>query len=471
MSSDLEALNEALGKATADRMAAGSRARQRGSVGANSEALNNVAISSLRQKRAEVAAEYAKLMVQFEPGYPAARALESQMQQLDRSNAREESRVGDSIRSGYNASVARQQALAQRVEGLKSGLLDQKRRIIQYNIFQRDVDTNRQLYDGLLQRYKEIGVAGGVGTNNVSIVDQALVPEGPSSPRLFLNLLLSILIGAAIGAAIAFALEQIDEAITDPGMVEKKLKVPLLGAIPISSEVDPIRALEDRKSGTVEAYLSVQTNLEFSTATGAPRSLSVTSTRPAEGKSTTSYALALALARSQRQVIVIDADMRSPSLHSFYGVRNERGLSNYLTGSDNVAELILKTSVPGLSMMPAGPQPPNAGELLTGSRLETLIGILLKTYEHVVIDSPPVMGLADAPLIASKVEGTVYIVEAGGIRSSLVRVAIARLLHANARIFGIVMTKFDSKNAHYGSYGYDYGYGYGSVKSKKTEAV
>jgi polysaccharide biosynthesis transport protein len=462
---DLAALNTELGTATAERIKAESRLR--GAGGSTAEALENVAISSLRQRRAEVAAEYAKLMVQFEPGYPAARALESQIAQLDRSIGREETRVSESIRNSYTASVARQQALTQRVEGLKSGLLDQKRRIIQYNIFQRDVDTNRQLYDGLLQRYKEIGVAGGVGTNNVAIVDEALVPQAPSSPRLFLNLLLALLTGALVGAALAVALEQIDEAISDPGVIEKKFKLPLLGAIPQSGDTNPIAALEDRKSGTVEAYLSVQTNLEFSTSNGAPRSLSVTSTRPAEGKSTTAYALALSFARSQRKVIVIDADMRSPSLHSFYGVRNDRGLSNYLAGSDNIDELVIKTSVPFLSMIPAGPQPPNAGELLTGPRFENLITTLLRTHDHVVIDSPPVMGLADAPLISSKVEGTVYIVEASGIRSSLVRVALARLVSANARLFGIVLTKFDAKNAHYGTYGYDYGYGYGANRAKK----
>jgi polysaccharide biosynthesis transport protein len=462
---DLSALNTELGVAIGERIKAESRLRSSGA--SSTEALENGAISALRQRRAEVAAEYSKLMVQFEPGYPAARALQSQIDQLDRSISREETRVGSSIQSQYREAVSREQALASRVEGLKSGLLDQKRRIIQYNIFERDVDTNRQLYDGLLQRYKEIGVAGGVGTNNVAVVDPALVPTGPSSPRLFLNLFFALLAGAALGTALAFALEQIDEAITDPGAIEAALKVPLLGAIPKSTDIDPIAALEDRKSGTVESYLSVQTNLEFTTAHGVPRSFSVTSTRPAEGKSTTAYALALSLARSQRNVVIVDADMRSPSLHGFYGFKNDRGLSNYLSGSDNLTELLAKTSIEGLTMMAAGPQPPNAGELLTGPRLEKLIATLLQTYDNVVIDSPPVMGLADAPLIASKVEGTVYVVESGGIRSSLVRVAIARLVAANARLLGVVMTKFDSKHAQYDSYGYDYGYGYGANRGKK----
>jgi polysaccharide biosynthesis transport protein len=467
---DLAALNTELSSATADRIRAESMLRGGGS--AQKEALSNSAIANLRQRRAEVAAEYAKLMVQFEPGYPAAQALQSQLSQLDRSIAREEARVGESMTTGFREAVARENALRAKVETLKAATLDERRRSIQYNIYQRDVDTNRQQYDGLLQRYKEIGVAGGVGTNNVSVVDPAMVPEGPSSPRLFFNLLFSLLAGLGLGAALAFALEQIDEAIADPGEVERALKLPLLGAVPMAQDVSPLEAINDRKSSMVEAYLSIQTNLEFATSHGAPRSFSVTSTRPAEGKSTTSYALAHSLARARRKVVLIDGDMRSPSMHGMFGLRNERGLSNFLTGSDNVSELLQATPQEGLVLISAGPQPPNAAELLTGKRLEELIAILLKTYDNVVVDSPPVMGLADAPLIASKVEGTIFAVESRGNKASLVRLAIGRLASANVHLLGVVLTKFVARQSGYGSYGYgyDYGYGYGAKGAKKQAA-
>jgi succinoglycan biosynthesis transport protein ExoP len=465
VSDDLAAINAELAVATGDRVKAESQVR--GGGGARVAVLENNAIATLRQRRAEVAAEYAKMMVQFEPGYPAAQALRSQMDQLDRSIAREESRVGDSIQSNLRDAQAREASLKAKVEALKGNLLDEKRRSIQYNIYQRDVDTNRQQYDALLQRYKEIGVAGGVGTNNVSVVDPAMVPDGPSSPRLFMNLLFAILAGLGLGAALAFGLEQIDEAIADPGEVERELKLPLLGVVPKTADENPIEALKDRKSGLVEAYLSVQTNLEFATAHGAPRSFSVTSTRPAEGKSTTSYALAHSLARSKRKVVLIDGDMRSPSVHGLFGKRNERGLSNFLTGSDNISELLQATDQENLVVMAAGPQPPNAAELLTGPRLEELLSALLKSYDNVVIDSPPVMGLADAPLIASKVEGTIYAVESRGNKASLIKLAINRLASANAHLLGIVLTKFEAKQAGYGSYGYGYDYGYGYGQGKK----
>lgn len=463
---NLSALNGELSAATADRIKAESRLR--GAQGSTSpEALSNVTISSLRQRRSEASADYAKLMVQFEPGYPAARALAQQVAQLDGAIAREEGRVRSSIDANYRESLARESDLSARVEGLKSGLLDLRRRSIQYNIYQRDVDTNRQLYDGLLQRYKEIGIAGGVGNNNISIVDPAAVPVTPSRPNLINNMLIALLLGVGLGVALAFAREQIDETVKDPDDILRTIGVPVLGAIPNSGDTDPVLALQDRKSSIVEAYLSVQTNLEFTTAHGVPRSFAVTSTRPAEGKSASIFAIAQTMARAKRRVVLIDCDMRSPSIHRLVGIDNVRGVSNFLSGSDDIDALLRAVGEDGLQIMPSGPQPPNAAELLTGDRLNKLIAQLLTHFDHVLVDAPPVMGLADAPLIASKVEATVFVVESNAVRASLVRVALGRLRSANAHLVGVVLTKFDARRAHYG-YGYDYGYSYGDAKSERA---
>lgn len=457
---DLAALNSALSQATADRIQAEARYQQVGRAGASTEALRNQAINSLRQKRAELAAEYQRLMTQFEPGYPAARAIQSQIDQLDRSIAREEGRVSGSLLADYRESQDREKSLQTKVEQLKVSYLDLRRRSIQYNIYQQEVDTNRALYDGLLQRFKEIGVAGGVGVNNIAVVDPADVPQRPSSPRLMVNLFLSLIAGLGLGALLAFALEQIDEAIADPAEVERRLGLPLLGSVPKLESGTPREAMLDRKSEMVDAYLAIHTNLGFTTEHGVPRSLAVTSTRPAEGKSTTALALATTLARAKRKVILVDGDMRSPSVHHLGGVDHDRGLSNFLAGQDEIESLIFPMQDLGFVAMTAGPIPPNAAELLTGNRLPLLISRLLETYDHVVIDSPPVMGLADAPLIASRVEAVIYAVESHGIRSSIVKTALGRLTAANARIVGGVLTKFEAKKAHYG-YGYEYGYGYG----------
>ncbi len=467
---DLAALNTALTQAIADRIQAEARYQQAGRAGASAEALRNPAINTLRQRRAELAADYQRLMAQFEPGYPAAKAVQSQITQLDRSIAREEERVEGSLQAEYREAQEREQALQSRVNQLKSSYLDLRRRSIQYNIYQQEVDTNRALYDGLLQRFKEIGVAGGVGINNISVVDSADIPQKPSSPRLFLNLLIGLVGGLAIGILLALALEQIDEAITDPAELERRLKLSLLGSVPkLPGGQEPKNALLDRKSDLIDAYIAVQTNLGFTTAHGVPRSFAVTSTRPAEGKSTTALALATTLARGQRKVILVDGDMRSPSVHYLGGVNHDVGLSNFLAGEDDISRLIFRMDDLGLTGMTAGPIPPNAAELLTSERLGILIERLLESFDHVVIDTPPVMGLADAPLIATRVEGVVFAVEAHGIRATLIKTAISRLRSANVRIFGGVLTKFEARRGYYG-YGYEYGYGYGRDETAEAKS-
>ncbi len=459
----LVALNTELAQATGDRVRAESRLGQAGR--ATSETVTNPAVVTLRQRRAEAAAEYARLMTQFEPGYPAAQALAAQIRQLEQSIAREESRVSSSIRTAYNDAVRRERELRTQVEALKRGFLDQRRRSIQYNIFQRDVDTNRELYNGLLQRYKEIGVAGGVGENNVSVVDAAPIPRSPSQPRPLINLALALILGTVVGVGLALIREQIDETITDPTDLERTIGVPLLGVVP-KTNIDPAAAMRDPKSSLTEAYLSVQASLSFSTDHGVPRTLTVTSTRPGEGKSTTAFAIAYVLARSGATTLLIDGDMRSPSVHGNLGLANDRGLSTYLSGNDDLRALIQRTSQEPFAILTAGPQPPNAAELLRSGRFDLLLKTLLQTFHHVVIDSPPVMGLADAPIIASRTEGTIYVVEASGVKARIATLALGRLRQGRANLLGTVLTKFEARQSHFG-YGYDYGYGYGSERDPK----
>lgn len=462
---DLATLNRELVRATADRILAESRLTATG--GAVTEALNNQAISTMRASRSDLQVQYAKLMNQFEPSYPPAQALQSQIRQLDRSIATEEARVRDSLGEAYRASRTREQQLSARVDALKSGVLDLRRRSIQYNVLEREVDTSRQLYDALLQRYKEIGIAGGVGVNNIAVVDVAELPDHPSRPNLPLNLALAVFCGVLLSGGVAFLLEQLSDTIDDPAEVPEMLGAPLIGTAPKVQEKNIIETLQDPKEVLTEAYFSLRTSLSFTTDHGFPRSLAVTSSRPAEGKSTTAYAIASSLARPTRRVLLIDADMRSPSIHAMLGVSGTAGLSNFLSGSDDLHSLTHETSQAGLHVLPAGPQPPSAADLLSGDRLERLIALLRERYDHVIIDAPPVMGLADAPLICSRAEGTIFVVEAHATGKGVARVALSRLQSSRVRVLGVLLTKFDNKRAHYG-YGYNYGYGYGYGGSEES---
>jgi polysaccharide biosynthesis transport protein len=461
VASDLEALNAALTEAISDRIAAESKASDRQSGDASPEALSNSAISELRKRRAEVAAEYAKLMVQFEPGYPAARALAEQQRSLDGAIARETARVSSSRTAAYSEALRRERDLRARVGDIKKRLDAQQGDSIQYNVFQREADTNRQLYDALLQRYKEIGVAGVVAANNIVIVDQAKVPESPSAPSMIKNMAVALALGLLLAGIAAVALEQIDEGVREPGQIRRLLNLPLLGDVP-ETTANAVETLDDPKSHLSESYFSIRSNLAFTTAHGLPKSFMITSTRPAEGKSTSALALATIIGRTGKSVLLVDADMRSPSVHLYAGQENKAGLSNLLAGFDKSEELVLRTNYKGVSILPAGPTPPSAAELLSNERLKSLVKDLLTRFDYVVVDAPPVLGLSDAPLIGQAVEGCVYVIQAEGVAVRAIQASLDRLRMADVHIFGGILTKLKLRQSNYG-----YGYGYGDKAEAK----
>lgn len=462
---NLAALNQALSEATAARIVAESRARAGGGT-ATAVTLQNSAVNNLRQRRAELNGEYQRQLSAFGPEYPVVAAQRAQINELDRQIQNETARisqgVGQDLQGQLRQAQATEQNLSGQVERLKAELVDQRRRAIQYNIYQRDVDTNRGLYDALLQRYKEVGIAGGVGTNNVSIVDQATVPQSPFKPNIPVILLVALVIGGVLGAGAALILEQLQESTILPAEFQEKLGVPLLGSVPrLGKDEDAWTALGDAKAPMTEAYFSILTGLQFSTSHGMPKTLLVTSTQPGEGKSTTSLALARALARVGEKVLLIDADLRNPSLHRTLELPNEIGLSSLLVSDTApLAPLVRKTPTANLSLLTVGQIPPNPAELLSGPGMERVLADATAQFDHVILDGPPILGLADAPLLARSVEGTAFVLEAGRTRATQARQALDRMFAIRAVIVGAVLTKFDTRHYGYGyGYGYDYAYG------------
>lgn len=456
VSDQLENLNRALAEATAARMAAAGRANAGPATG---ETLNSTTLSALRERRALVSAEYSKLRVQFDPAYPAAEALQEQINAIDRAIASERALISDASSGAYRAAAQHETELSQRVAALKSQLGAESQDSIQYNILLREADTNRQLFEGLLQRYKEIGVAG-VGASNISIIDEARVPQSPSSPSLPLNMALALVAGLGLAGLAAVALEQIDEGLRAPSQVTQQLGLPLLGSVPVLEDEDALAQLRDVKSDLSESYLSIRSTLAFATAHGLPRSLSLTSTRPAEGKTTSSIALATMLGRTGHRTLLIDADMRSPVIAAALGVPGRRGLSNLLSGEDDARAFVQRTADWPFDILPSGPTPPNAAELLSSDRMAKLIEKLQNDYRTVIVDSPPILGLADAPLISRAVESNILVVEANGVAVRGLQSALSRLHGVHANVLGVILTKLDEQQAGYG-YGYGYSYGYG----------
>lgn len=458
----LASLNSAVGRAREERIRTESLWRQAeasrglvlyGETGANSM------IQSLQESRGKLLADYQDKLRLYKPDYPLMRQLKGQIDEVERQIVDEIANIKAAIRAEYLGAAEQERLLAEQMIAVKAEVLDLQKRSIQYNIYKREVDTNRQLYDGLLQRYKEVGVAGGVSTNNVSVVDAATI-GGKYKPSLSSNLRWGLVFGLMLGVLLALAFEHLDDTLKAPEDLERQLGIAVLGVIPMLKKTTPQAAWADQHSAFVEAYRSVRTALQFSTAAGAPKSILVTSATPNEGKTTTALTLARNFAQMGMRVLLIDADLRNPSLHKSLHVENKKGLSNLLAGAARPDDVIRTTEDRGLMLMTSGPLPPNPAELLAGSKMLSLLTVAGVKFDRIIIDGPPVLGLADVPILANVARGTLLVIETGETRVSVAQNAVKRLQAAHAFIIGGVLTKFES---HHSGYGYGYGYGYGGT--------
>jgi len=477
LSQKLEDLNTALGKASVERANAEQLWLQvkdaAGYADLPSGGDASSIISQLRSTRSGLVADYQSKQLTFKPGFPMMVALKARIDDIDSQIADEVTKTKNSIRLAYELATQREQAIASDLDATRSELIDTRNRSVEYTMLQREADTNRSLYDGLLQRYKEISVVGGVAANGLSIVDDAVVPTQPYSPRLLVNVALSIAIGVMLGFGAAIGLEYFDNTIKTPDQMEALLGIPVLGLIPMLPPDQSVQSiLEDPHSAVSEAYRSARTALQFSTDRGVPRNFVVTSARPSEGKTTTATTLARMFGQIGMRILVIDADLRNPSLHKIIGIDNAAGLSNYLTGSAEAEDLVRDSGVLNVSTITSGPIPPNPAELLSSPKMLTLLTELRDSFDLVIVDSAPVMGLADALLLSSVADGTLIVCAAGETPVETVKAATKRLSMTNSQLLGGILTKFNSQKAGYGYayYGYDY-YGYGKDNQKSLPAA
>jgi len=424
--------------------------------------LENELIKSLKQERAKREADYQDKLKTFKPGYPAMQQIRAQIDELTEQINQESENIRQSIRIAYETAKANESMISSKLDTSREDLLDVQGRSIQFNILRRDADTNRQLYEGLLQRLKEVSASEGNASNNIMVVDHSEIPAGKYKPDLKINLLIALFIGLFGGVGLAFLFEQMDNTFKNIAQIERFLGVPVLGLIPDAEEIQLSHSiiketLANSKSKIVEAFRSTRTALQFSTPSGAPKVLGMTSCFASEGKTTASISLAIHFAQCGSSVLLIDADLRKPAVHKAFEIENEPGLSNILAGLIDPSQAIVKTPIENLSLLPSGAVPPNPAELMMSGRFEEFIASASKKYDLVLIDGPPILGLADAVVIANLVEKLLLVVEAGVTPRTMARAALRRLTSVKVKPLGVIFNKM--KNDPLG-YGYDYYYYY-----------
>jgi exopolysaccharide transport family protein len=444
------------------------------SGGANGSAGLSPLLGVLRSKEADLKIQIAELSTQFGPSYPKVAQLSGQLKEVDNQIQVELKKIVDRVRGEYLAAQQQEDMLKGEFEKQKQEANKLNESAIDYSLLKRDVDVNRQLYEGLLEKLKEAGVTAGLKSNNVRLVDIARAPAAPTEPNIPRNLAFGFVLGLTSGIGLAFLLENIDNTVRTTEQAQVISGLPALGMIPLgsksSAEASATRALgvassreavelvthARPQSQMAESYRALRTSLLLSNLGTPPKVVMVTSARPQEGKTTTSINTAVVLAQKGVRVLLIDADLRRPSIHKTLGLGPRTGLSNVLTGSTALEAAILRSAVlSNLFILPAGTPPPNPAELLASANMRDLLLDLRDKYDHIVIDTPPTLSVTDAVVLSPRVDAIVLVIRSGQTTKQALRRSRDILMQVNARVTGVLLNAVDLTSPDYYYY-YEY---------------
>ncbi len=474
----LEELNTVLAEAEADLIKKEAVFQQARLDGASHlpQVMESTIIAWLKTDYARVRSEYEDLSVTFHEAYPAVKELKVKMESLAERIQAEEEKIGFTLENEYKTTLMRTETLRKRLASQQQLAMTLNEKAVQFKIMAREVQTNKEIYQSLLERAKEIESMVGVSSNNIQIVDQALLPLLPFKPNLKRNLLLAIALGLMGGVGLAFLLEYFNDSVTNPDEIAERFQIPILGIAPIGrAEGYPVERsfFYDPRAPLSEALRTTRVSIQLAGTEAQTKSILITSTQPSEGKTTLAANLALTFAGAGENVVLVDADMRKPRIHKVFDsdqLRRSPGLSSFLAGGkkDN---LIASNGVPRLSMIPAGPIPPNPVELLASDRFKKLIRDLETQFDRVIMDSPPQMGFADTLIMAQHVGGVVLVSSLGDTKRDALRYFRRTMSNAHGTLLGCIVNKVNiNKRYGYSSY-YQYYGDYGDGKKGKLPAV
>ena len=455
----LSDLNAAVTRAKTERIQKEAAYLQMKAVQGNPAALDTIpAIISntfLQQQKSELAdlqRQEAQMAERLGPSHPDRVRLASAIRNVEAKIQSEVGKIMQSMQNDYQQTQAQEESLTRALDEQKRDALALNRKGIEYGVLQRDAASNRQIFDSLLQRMKETGITGELRTNNIRVVDAAEVPRSPSSPNTRNNLLIAVFGGLTIAVGLAFLLEYLDDRIKSPDEMKQYLGLPFLGMLPalFDKTIETPLIGFNAPNNFSESFRNIRTHLLFSTTDEGARSVVVTSAGPGEGKTAVSCNLAVALAQSGQRVLIVDADMRRPRVHTVFTLNREPGLSNVLVGDSKASEAVKAVpSVSGLWVLPAGVLPPNPAELLGSKRFKDFLSSLMTHFDWVIIDTPPVMAVTDSSVVAHLATGVLFVVAAEiTSRHSALR-ALDQLQQARAHFFGAVLNRVDLQHNPY----------------------
>jgi capsular exopolysaccharide synthesis family protein len=453
-------LNAAVTRAKTERIEKEALYSQLAGIQNNQAALDTfpaiLANTFIQQQKAELATlqrQQAEMAEKLGDRHPEMIKIRATVQTAQAKLQGEIGKVVQSVRNEFLSAQAQERSLTSALDAQKRDALAMNRKAIEYGVLRREAESARQIYDSLLQRAKETGVSSELRASNIRIVDNAERPRAPVTPRKGLNLLLALFGGGILAAGLAFFFEYLDNRIKTPDEIKAHLALPFLGLIPTIPDKERQGAAPLLNNGVpasfAEALRTVRTNLLFSSAEEGMRSLAVTSTGPGEGKTVVSSNLALALAQAGQRVLLIDGDMRRPQLHDRFAQKAEPGLSNLMVGNAKASEAVRKTSASGLWLLPAGKVPPNPAELLGSKRFKDFLGTLADHFDWIVIDTPPVLPVADASVVAHAVTGVLFVIGAEMTSRHAAGAALDQLSGTRARFVGAVLNRVDLQHHAY----------------------
>lgn len=460
----------------------------------------NPEVQDLIKNKAQLDAQYAETLAQFGPNWPKVQVLKAQDDALTSQLRDAKAEAVRQIDNQYHESEARE-ALLQRDLNRQELLTDNMaQKLVEYNMLKHDAESNKELYDGLLQKLKEAGISAGLRTSNIRVVDPALVPPFPARPQKTRNIVLAFLVGLVGGVGLAFLREYLDNTVKSPDDIQHLTGLPCLAVVPSFSGKNGNRSLariskqagfggdgdarvelislQQPKSLVSEAFRALRTSLLLSQPEHAPQVILVTSSLPREGKTTSAANLAITLAQLGDRTVLIDSDLRKPGIRRALNLPNghgrDIGLSSYLAGVAPLHDIIVPhPTVPNLDAIPTGPIPPNPADLLSSHRMAEAIEDLRQHYKFVVIDSPPIMAATDAVILSALTDGVVLVVWSNETPKEAFSRTRDLLAAVKGRLLGVVLNAVDSgaPDYYYSYRYYPYSYGYGEEDESGTKKV